>query len=70
MAKQELEIVITPSGDVQINVNGIKGDKCLDLTKSLEQALGETVQRTLKPEYYESGTTSTIQQNRQPGNLH
>ena len=70
MAKQELEIVISPSGDIQISVNGMKGSKCVDLTKSLEEALGHAVQRTLKPEYYESGISTEIQQNRQPGNLY
>ena len=70
MAKQELEIIISPSGEIQISVNGMKGNKCVDLTKSLEEALGQRLQQTLKPEYYESGITTDIQQNRQSGNLY
>lgn len=70
MAKQELEIVISPTGDVQISVSGMKGNKCVDLTKSLEESLGHVVQRTLKPEYYESTVNTEIQQNRQSGNLY
>ena len=70
MAKQELEIVISPTGDVQINVQGAKGQPCLELTKPLEEALGDVVQRTLKPEYYQSGIATEIQQNRQSGNLY
>ena len=70
MAKQELEIIISPSGEIQISVNGMKGNKCVDLTKSLEEALGQRLQQTLKPEYYESGIATDIQQNRQSGNLY
>lgn len=70
MAKQELEIVISPAGDVRITVNGMKGKKCVDLTQSLEEAIGHVVERTLKPEYYESELNVDIQPNRQFGNLH
>ena len=70
MSKQELEIVIAPTGEIQINVQGMKGSKCVDLTKSLEEALGHVVQRTLKPEYYESGISIETQPNRQSGNLY
>jgi len=51
--KQELEISITSTGDVSINVIGAKGKKCLDLTKELEEVLGIVTERETKPQFYE-----------------
>ena len=51
--KQELEITISPDGDVLVDVKGVKGKSCADLVKFLEVALGEAKDRKLKPDYYE-----------------
>lgn len=40
MEMQELEIIIAADGSVTIQVNGVKGSACLDLTRELEEALG------------------------------
>ncbi len=57
MVKQELEITITPQGDVRIEVIGVKGKSCVDLTKPLEDALGSEVEsRTYTSTYYEYET--------------
>ena len=40
MRKQDIEIVISPTGEVTFTAKGIKGSSCLDETKFLEQALG------------------------------
>jgi hypothetical protein len=40
MELQEIEVVIGKDGQVQIQVRGVKGTKCLALTKELEDALG------------------------------
>ena len=51
---QELEIVIKPDGEVEVKVKGVKGERCLDITKQLEQLLGgEIVDRRHTDEYYE-----------------
>ena len=50
----EVEIVITPDGTVTIEAKGVVGAGCLDLTKALEQALGEVESRECKTEFYES----------------
>ncbi|MEW6418555.1 MAG: DUF2997 domain-containing protein [Nitrospirota bacterium] len=40
---QEVDVFITPDGEVRYEVRGIKGKKCLDVTKDLELALGGQV---------------------------
>jgi hypothetical protein len=60
--RKELEITITPDGEVQVRVKCIKGQSCVDETKFLEEALGDTVEsRELTDEYYEQpdGVTNT-----------
>lgn len=53
MEMQELEIIIGPEGKVSLNVKGIKGKKCEELTRPLEEALGEVETRTHTKEYYD-----------------
>ena len=62
MESQEMEITISPSGEVKIQVKGVHGAQCLDLTKGLEQGLGTVEDRQLTSEYYEQQQT---QQNNQ-----
>jgi hypothetical protein len=54
MRKQDIEIVITPKGEVTFQVKGIKGGSCIDETKFLEAALGgEVVDQQKTGEFYE-----------------
>jgi hypothetical protein len=54
MRKQDIEITISPKGEVSFTVKGVKGGSCLDETKFLEQALGGVVVDQQKTgEYYE-----------------
>jgi len=56
MRKQEIEISISPTGEVSFTAKGIKGASCIDETKFLEQALGgEILVREPTAEYYEQG---------------
>ena len=60
--RKELEITITPDGEVQVLVKCVKGASCVEETKFLEEALGNTVEsRELTDEYYEQpqGVTQT-----------
>lgn len=51
MNLEELEITIDKDGQVSVHVHGVKGQACLDLTKSLEDALGgEVILREMTPE--------------------
>ena len=49
----EIEIVISADGQVTVEVKGAVGASCTDLTRALEEALGEVEARTCKVEFYE-----------------
>lgn len=54
MAKEELEIEISPSGKVTARTIGVKGPRCLDLADLLARIVGREESRTLTNEYYEA----------------
>jgi Protein of unknown function (DUF2997) len=54
---EEIEVVISPTGEVSIEVRGVTGMSCRNLTADLEKALGgEIVDRQMKPEAYAQQT--------------
>ena len=52
MAKEMINITISPEGGVVFDTEGFVGNKCKDATKKLEQAVGVASDVALKPEYY------------------
>ncbi len=63
MRIEEIQVVIDNSGEVRIEVDGVKGMACTDLTAALEAALCEKVgDRQMKPEAYEQETESVSDQ--------
>ena len=51
--KKELHISISPTGEVSVTVKCIAGQSCVDETKFLEDALGNTIEsRELTPDFY------------------
>lgn len=53
---QELRIQIDAQGEVQVEVVGLQGQGCLQLTEGLERQLGEVLGRHMKPEAYQEAT--------------
>jgi hypothetical protein len=51
--RTEIDIEITPDGEVVLKVRGAGGEKCLELTRALEQELGIVVDREMTSEYYQ-----------------
>lgn len=51
--KQELEISISNTGEVTVNVIGAKGRTCMDMTKELEESLGIVTSLEKKSEFYQ-----------------
>jgi hypothetical protein len=49
---KQVKVTISPDGEVKVEVNGVKGRSCKDLTKQLEAALGETMGSRKKPDYF------------------
>jgi hypothetical protein len=58
--KQELDIQIAPDGAVTINVLGVKGKTCLDLTRDLEESLGAVLDRETKTSFYEQEEAEAV----------
>jgi Protein of unknown function (DUF2997) len=51
---QEITVVIEKDGQVRVEVRGVKGGSCLDVTRGLEEALGGQVEdRQMTPEAQE-----------------
>jgi len=51
MDMQEIDVYIDKNGKVRIEVRGVKGKACLDITQALEAALGGQVEsREMTPE--------------------
>ncbi|KKN90948.1 hypothetical protein LCGC14_0225320 [marine sediment metagenome] len=49
---KEMIIDIDNEGNMRIEVNGVKSDKCLKETKELEDKLGVVTKRDKKPDFY------------------
>lgn len=51
MELQEIDVFVEKDGQVKIEVRGVKGMSCLNLTKDLEAVLGDRItNRELTPE--------------------
>ena len=54
---QEIKITIGEDGKVNLDVSGVKGSACSDLTKSIEKALGRVEVSKKKSEFYQQAST-------------
>ena len=61
MAGQDIEVDIRPDGTFTFHVRGVKGRKCKDLTKFLEE-LGEVTASENTSEYYEGDVVETAEE--------
>jgi len=50
---QEIEFTISPSGDVEYEISGMRGKGCAEVADQFAKALGKKVKEKLKREYYE-----------------
>jgi hypothetical protein len=57
MELQEMEIQVDREGNVTLHVLGVEGEECTMITKSIEEPLGEVVERTLSGEFYQEQKT-------------
>ena len=53
MAQHELEIEISVTGEVKVNVKGAKGKACLEYAEWMAQVVGQIKDQQLTSEYYE-----------------
>jgi hypothetical protein len=57
MELQELDIQVDREGNVTLHVRGVKGEECIMITRSIEEPLGEIIERTLSGEFYQEQKT-------------
>ena len=62
MPQQKIKFTIRQDGLVSEEVIGVVGNACQDLTKSIEEKLGEVTYIETKPEYYQQENV-TLQHN-------
>ncbi|AGY56321.1 DUF2997 domain-containing protein [Gloeobacter kilaueensis] len=55
---EQIEFIIHPDGRVEERVEGVTGNSCSELTRSIEQALGHTCHTQLTAEYYQQAQVS------------
>ena len=47
------ELIVTiQEGDIQVEVQGVKGARCLELTQAIENLLGKISRREFKNDFY------------------
>ena len=63
MPQQQIKFTIRQDGLVSEEVLGVVGDACQDLTKSIEEKLGNVTYVETKPEYYQQENV-TLQHNK------
>lgn len=51
MAK--LIVTIQPNGKVQMHVEQVSGDKCLEITKQIEDSIGKVTDKKLTSDFYQ-----------------
>lgn len=56
---RQVKITVHPDGKIEISTDGYTGTACLERTKEILKALGDTVTKIDKPEMY---LDSTVQQ--------
>ena len=59
--KHEIEVVISPDGQVKLDVKGMKGPSCLPGVKKLADAVGELKSQDLTSEFYEKPSAGQSQ---------
>ncbi len=60
---KKIEIIISPTGETKIQTTGFTGSQCQQASRSLIDALGETTNRKLTSEYFQSSATQQTQIN-------
>lgn len=60
--QREVILTIDEDGNVEMEVKGVKGPSCQDLTAGVEKALGKVTSKKKTTEYFSQTTTQTVSQ--------
>ena len=58
---QFIEVIISPTGETQLETKGFTGASCRDASRALEQALGTTTREQLTADYHAVPATTSLQ---------
>jgi hypothetical protein len=58
---KSIEIIVSATGEIQIDASGFKGADCEKATQFLENALGFVKQKQKKPEFHQQNLTTNKQ---------
>ena len=61
---QTIEIIVSPTGQAQVQTNGFIGGSCRHASLFIEQALGRRVEESLTPEFHQQANQQISQQSR------
>jgi hypothetical protein len=61
MKTRTIEVIVSPTGDINIDAVGFKGADCEQATKFLEEALGTVQQKQRKTEFLQRHKTKLQQ---------
>jgi len=60
MEQHNIEITISPDGEVMVHVKGAKGKACMEYAKWLTQVVGKVKDQKMTSEFYEPETKARI----------
>ena len=63
MEQQKLKFIIRQDGQVTEEATGFTSHECVEITKSIEEKLGNLETRQFKPEFYSNNVTLQHNQN-------
>ena len=63
MEQQKLKFIIRQDGQVTEEATGFTSNQCVEITKSIEEKLGNLETRHFKPEFYSNNVTLQHNQN-------
>ena len=57
-----IEIIVSPTGQTDVQTKGFSGGECREASKSLEEALGQCVSETLTAEFHQADQQQQVVQ--------
>ena len=67
MTSRTIEIIVSPTGQTQVETSGFAGSECRRASQFIEQALGQQTSEPLTADSQNSASTTTDEQLRQQG---
>ncbi|MCH8148360.1 MAG: DUF2997 domain-containing protein [Planctomycetes bacterium] len=55
-----IEIVVSPTGQTQVETKGFSGSECRDASRFIVEALGECAGEQLTAEFHETSTNQSV----------